>query len=177
MVRKNEVQYENEVSEDSADDSGSEQEIVEDMHDNDEVDESRMLPPHLRFNIHNEQTLHWTVVRHIRQKHPHMIINDFGKCNVFEENGIRIDKRTERSRYGYTNGCCDLMVLNAHKKYRGLCIELKTPKGGGRLTKHQLEWLCKMKANGYKVLISNDYLTITNELWKYAQGFKAVEYL
>ena len=76
----------------------------------------------------------------------------------------------ERWELGYAKGCCDLQIQNAHREYRGLCIELKTPKGFGELMPHQHDWLSGMNHDGYKILVSNDMFEIVELLFQYNQG-------
>ena len=73
-------------------------------------------------------------------------------------------QRIEGKMKGYQKGCCDLMILNNHMDYKGLCIELKNPKGTGIVSEEQLKWLNDMHLNGHKVLISNDYDEILKEI-------------
>ena len=76
----------------------------------------------------------------------------------------------ERWELGYEKGCCDLQIQNAHREYRGLRIELKSPKGFGELMPHQREWLSGMNDDGYKILVSNDMFEIVEFLFQYNQG-------
>ena len=61
----------------------------------------------------------------------------------------------------------DLLILNKTAKYDGFAIELKTPKGDGRLSDKQREYLAQLEELNYKTLISNDYDTIVIELTNY----------
>ena len=55
-----------------------------------------------------------------------------------------------------------------------MCIELKTPKGTGRVKEHQQEWLQDMHLNGHMVLVSNDYDEIVDAIRKYFEGVRFV---
>ena len=77
------------------------------------------------------------------------------------------EKRVACFRKGYTSGQPDLLILNGHKQYRGLAIELKTPKGNGRLSDNQQDYLANLQIAGWKTIISNDYDEIVTELIKY----------
>jgi hypothetical protein len=50
-----------------------------------------------------------------------------------------------------------------------MCIELKTPKGTGKLSDAQETFLQRMRANKFHVLISNDYDEIIHEIEVYAR--------
>ena len=50
-----------------------------------------------------------------------------------------------------------------------MCVELKTPKGTGRLSDAQDTFLQRMRTNKYHVLISNDYDEIIHEIEVYTR--------
>ena len=54
-------------------------------------------------------------------------------------------------------GSFDIIILNLHKWYRGLVIEVKTPQGNGNLSKRQSLMKKIYESNGFKTLISNSY--------------------
>ena len=66
------------------------------------------------------------------------------------ENQDTEDKRLDSYKKGYTRGQPDLMVLNYHKDYKGLCIEFKSPTNNYYVSEAQKEtkkkyvnkWLC-----------------------------------
>ena len=49
------------------------------------------------------------------------------------------DKRLDSYKKGYTRGQPDLMVLNYHKDYKGVCIEFKSPTNNYRVSEAQKE--------------------------------------
>ena len=51
----------------------------------------------------------------------------------------------------------DLMVLDHHKDYKGLCIEFKSPTNNYHISKAQYELMAKYSNNSYKFILSNDY--------------------
>lgn len=53
---------------------------------------------------------------------------------------------------GVKSGVPDLFLPIARGGFHGLFIELKT--GQGKPTEHQLEWLEKLKAQGYQTLVA-----------------------
>ena len=73
-------------------------------------------------------------------------------------------QRIEGTMKGYQKGCCDLMILNNHMDYKGMCIELKNLRGTWIVGEEQLKWLTDMHLNGHKVLLSNDYDEIRHEI-------------
>ena len=125
------------------------------------------------IDIDDERSLQIAVVKFIRRRYPNMKIIDSGGKQVFTDektNKVIFDDRLERWELGYEKGCCDLQIQNAHREYRGLCIELKSPKGFGELMPHQREWLSGMNDDGYKILVSNDMFEIVEFLFQYNQG-------
>ena len=122
-----------------------------------------------RFYINNETDLHTRVVSWIRKYHKDNIM--IAGLGEFQSTP---DLRIEGYRKGYTKGTCDLMILNNHVKYKGMGIEFKTPKGDGKLSEHQEEFLSQLQLNGYYILVSNDYDEIIEELRKYLEGVRLI---
>ena len=75
--------------------------------------------------------------------------------------------RVNSWKKGYTGGQPDIMVLNTHKYFNGLAIELKTPKGTGIISDNQQLFLDRLEDNNYKIIVSNDYTNIIMELHEY----------
>ena len=74
------------------------------------------------ITIGNETDLHYKVVDVIRKYYPDtMLVAGLG------ENQDTDDKRLDSYKKGYTRGQPDLMILDYHKDYKGLCIEFKSP--------------------------------------------------
>ena len=116
-----------------------------------------------QVNINTEHDLHKKVIAWIRRFYPQLIaIPGLGELQTTD--GARI----QAWQKGYIKGTCDIMILNNHKVHRGFCIELKTPKGSGKLSEAQEQFLQKMRANKFMVLVSNDYDEIIYEISKYA---------
>jgi len=114
------------------------------------------------INISTESDLHKRVVAWIRRFHPHLIaIPGLGELQTTDS------ARLEAWHKGYTRGTCDIMILNNHRDYRGMCIELKTPKGNGKLSDAQDTFLQRMLTNTFRVLISNDYDEIIHAIMIY----------
>ena len=76
---------------------------------------------------------------------------------------LRIDSYMK----GYKSGQPDILILNLHKIYSGMAIELKTPAGHGVLSTQQASYLDVLKNNNFLTIVSNDYDEIILEITKY----------
>lgn len=84
--------------------------------------------------IGNESDLHYKVVDVIRTFYPKsLLVAGLG------ENQDTSNKRLDSYKKGYMKGQPDLMVLNYHKDYKGLCIEFKSPTNIYRVSDEQKE--------------------------------------
>ena len=99
-----------------------------------------------------EKTLHYRVVNFIRKHYPNVII--IAGLGEFQTTGT---KKLEAWHKGYTKGQPDLLLLVPHRIFYGFCIELKSPNGGGKLSKDQSGLLEKFRGFGYSTLVSSDY--------------------
>ena len=98
--------------------------------------------------IGNETDLHYKVVDLIRKFHPDSIlVAGLGENQDTEDKGL--DSWSYKK--GYKRGQPDLMVLNYHKDFVGLCIEFKSPTNIYRVSEAQKgmkkryadnAWLC-----------------------------------
>ena len=68
---------------------------------------------------------------------------------------------------GYKSGQPDILILNLHKIYNGMAIELKTPSGQGILTQKQASYFDVLKNNNFLTIVSNGYDEIILEITKY----------
>ena len=75
-------------------------------------------PNNKMFKIENETDLHYKVVQLIRNYYPDSIL-----VAGLGENQDTEEKRLDSYKKGYTRGQPDLMILDFHKEYKGLCIE------------------------------------------------------
>ena len=117
--------------------------------------------------ISNEKELHYKVVDLIRNYYPDsLIVAELGENQDTEE------KRLDSYKKGYQRGQPDIMVLNYHKDYNGLCIELKSPTNNYEVSKSQLKMNEKYKNNNYAFILSNDYDKISKLLHKYMAGVR-----
>ena len=51
-------------------------------------------------------------------------------------------------------------------------MDFKNPNGKGKFSPAQIEWLSKMKENGYLLLVSNDYDRIIKYINEYCQDIR-----
>ena len=110
----------------------------------------------------NEDDLHKRVVAFIRRFYPDVImIPGLGEYQT------NTTIRTSCYNKGYSGGQPDILIINSHRYYQGLALELKSPTGKGRLTTKQRDYLNKLELSGYKCIISNDYEEIIVDLIKY----------
>ena len=120
------------------------------------------LPINKQIAIFNEKDLHYNVIKFIRNIfHEPIIITPLG------ENQITSEMRIDSYNKGYTKGAPDILLLNYHKHFNGLAIELKTPKGDGELSDYQEIFLSRLNDNNYKIIVSNDFTDIIMELIEY----------
>ena len=113
------------------------------------------------FKTENEEDLHCKVVQLIRNFYPNVIM-----VPGLGENQDTPDKRINSWKKGYTKGQPDLMILDYHKDYKGLCIEFKSPTYN-YISEAQLKMKEKYCDNDYAFILSNDYDKITNLIHKY----------
>ena len=117
--------------------------------------------------ISNEKELHYKVVNLIRNYYPDaMLVAGLGENQDTEE------KRLDSYKKGYQRGQPDLMILNYHKDYQGLCIEFKSPTNNYEISESQLKMKDKYKQNNYTYILSNDYDYICKKIHKYMVGVR-----
>ena len=88
------------------------------------------------------------------------------------ENQDTEEKRLDSYKKGYQRGTPDLMILNYHKDYQGLCIEFKSPTNNYEVSESQLKMKEKYKKNNYAYILSNDYDKICKLIHKYMTGVR-----
>ena len=117
--------------------------------------------------ISNEKELHYKVVQLIRNYYPDsLLVAGLG------ENQDTEDKRLDSYKKGYQRGTPDIMVLNYHKDYNGLCIEFKSPTNNYEVSESQLKMKEKYFKNNYAFILSNHYDKISKLLHKYMAGVR-----
>ena len=121
----------------------------------------------LTFNIQSEYDLQKKVVNYIRNHHAKALLNA-----SLGENQITDSMRLKSYNMGYQKGSPDLIIQNLHKDYSGFVIEFKNPKGNGKLSEYQKVMLQEYKNNNFKVLVSNDYDEILEEIIRYFDGVR-----
>ena len=123
---------------------------------------STKLPIHNQLSIMNEKDLHYNIIKFIRNNIPDcLIIPGLG------ENQISSNMRTDSYNKGYQSGQPDILLLNYHKYFNGLAIELKTPKGKGIINENQQIFLNRLYDNNYKIIASNDFTDIILQILEY----------
>ena len=114
--------------------------------------------------LRNETDLHNKVVQAIRRFYPQaVLVAGLGELQDTS------DKRIEAWKKGYTAGQPDILILNHHAKWNGFALELKNPKGTGKLSDKQANCLETYKMAGFKTLVSDCYDTILLEIFEYMQ--------
>ena len=117
--------------------------------------------------ISNEKELHYKVVNLIRNYYPDAIL-----VAGLGENQDTEDKRLDSYKKGYQRGQPDLMILDYHRDYKGLCIEFKSPTNNYEVSESQLKMKEKYKKNNYDFILSNDYDSISKKIHKYMVGVR-----
>ena len=124
-------------------------------------------PNNKMFKIENEMDLHTKVVELARNFYPDaLLVPGLG------ENQDTSEKRINSWKKGYQRGKPDLMVLNNHRDFKGLCIEFKSPTNNYCVTESQLKMKEKYKNNGFAFILSNDYDKISKLVHKYFAGVR-----
>ena len=116
----------------------------------------------LSFKIENKTDLHVKVVSFLKKRYPHSLLTV-----TLGENQDTVHKRIDSFKKGYLRGSPDLIINNLHKHYTGFCIEFKNPKGNGVLSSDQSMILLQYQNNGFKILVSNDYDQIIEQIIEY----------
>ena len=124
-------------------------------------------PNNKMFKIENEMDLHTKVVELIRNFYPDSIL-----VPGLGENQDTSEKRINSWKKGYMRGQPDLMVLNYHNYYKGLCIEFKSPTNNYNISEDQLKMKKKYRDNNYAFILSNDYDKISKLIHKYMAGVR-----
>ena len=119
------------------------------------------------FKIESEFDLHTKVVSFIRRFFPYSIlVAGLGELQDTES------KRIDSYRKGYQKGQPDIILLNQHKVYNGLCIEFKTPLGLGKVLDSQKQQLNAYERNKFKIILSNDYDSIITQIIDYMKDVR-----
>ena len=116
------------------------------------------------LSLRNESDLHHKVVQAIRRFWPHaLLVAGLGELQDTPE------KRIGAWRCGYMAGQPDILLLNAHKSHNGFALELKNPKGTGKLSEKQVSVLEKYRSAGFLAVCSDEYDVILLQLFRYMQ--------
>ena len=121
----------------------------------------------LTLKIENETDLHVKVVSFLKKRYPRSLFTV-----TLGENQDTVHKRIDSFKKGYLRGSPDLIINNLHKHYTGFCIEFKNPKGNGVLSPDQSMIQQQYHNNGFKILVSNDYDQIIEQIIEYFRNVR-----
>jgi len=113
----------------------------------------------LTFNLQSEADLQKAIVNYLRTRYPNVYV--LASLGELQDTG---EKRIESYQKGYNKGSPDLIIFFRNKKYNGLTIEFKSPKGNGVLTPEQNQRLLQLKEQRFDVLVSNNIFEITEKI-------------
>ena len=111
---------------------------------------------------HKYNDFHIKVVSFLKKRYPNSIFTA-----TLGENQDTSKKRIESHKKGYLRGSPELIINNLHKHYTGFAIEFKNPKGIGVLSYDQSKMLRQYENNGFKILVSNEYDYMIEQLIEY----------
>jgi hypothetical protein len=124
--------------------------------------QSRKPQAKLQLCLINEFDLHAKIIDFVRRFHPEAnIVAGLRELQDSEE------KRIKSWRLGYQKGQCDILLLNKHKKWTGVALELKSPTGWGVVSTDQKKFLERLEGAGYKTLVSCDYDEVIVQIGEY----------
>ena len=112
--------------------------------------------------LRNESDLHYKVVDFLRRFFPHALLS----AGLGELQDTR-SKRLDAWKKGYQSGTPDILIHNYHARYNGFAIELKNPRGTGRLSEKQFDCLAQFQTAKFQTLVSDDYDRIVLEIVNY----------
>ena len=98
----------------------------------------------------------------LKKRYPHSLFTV-----TLVENEDTVHKRIDSFKKGYLHGSPDLIINNLHKHYTGFFIEFKSPNSRGVLPPDQTMILLQYKNNGFRILVSNDYGHIIEQVIEY----------
>ena len=116
----------------------------------------------LCFKIMDERDLHIKVISYIRNNHPNAVL-----CAGLGELQDSSTKRIEAYKKGCMKGQFDITILNKHKNYNFLAVELKSTTGLGLLSIQQRNMADIYKLNNGQVFTSNNYDEIILTIHEY----------
>ena len=117
--------------------------------------------------IGNETDLHYKVVQLIGNYYPDSIL-----VAGLGENQDTEEKRLDSYKKGYQRGQPDLMILDYHREYKGLCFEFKSPTNNYCVSESQIKMKERYRNNDYAFILSNDYDKISKLIHKYMAGVR-----
>ena len=82
------------------------------------------------------------LVQYIRRFYPEaVVVTGLGELQV------TLARRVNSWKKGYQKGKPDIMIMNYHNQYSGLCIEFKSPTNTYQISKAQKEMKSRYKQN------------------------------
>ena len=135
-----------------------------------------MINQNHTINLNNETQLHYKVVD-FTHKNKNTNFPDARLLISLGELQNTSESRIDAWNKGYIKGVSDIIINNYHLKYSQLIIELKNPRGTGTLSDAQENYLSSMVLNDAKIIVSNDYDYIVNELYEYFKDVRVMCHL
>ena len=117
--------------------------------------------------IVNQTQLHYKLVDLIRTFYPNTIL-----VAGLGENQDTEDKRLDSYKKGCMRGQPDLMVLDYHKDFDGLCVEFKSPTNIYRVLDAQKDMKKRYVDNGYVYILSYNYDKVSKAVHEYMRGIR-----
>ncbi len=72
---------------------------------------------------------------------------------------------------GYQKGSPDLLIFHRNRKFDGLAIEFKSPKGG-KISDEQNKVLKALEENRWDIMVSNDLFDIIERICKHMNQYQ-----
>ena len=89
------------------------------------------VKPKIFFNCQTENDLQQAIVNYLRVKYPSLYFTaNIGELQDTDQ------KRIKSYLMGYQKGSPDLFIFHRNRKFDGLAIEFKTPKGTGKIKRY-----------------------------------------
>jgi hypothetical protein len=108
----------------------------------------------------SESDLQLHVVKFLKKK-------NLPYCSTLGEILTTDTLRINAVRSGYSIGIPDLMIYKSTSDFNGLAIELKAPRFPSDVSEVQSRWHQVLIDQGWRVLVSNDFVEIIEEIILY----------
>jgi prophage antirepressor-like protein len=124
-----------------------------------------LRPAFIRTNhqlvITDERSLQHEVINFLRKREDKYHLKIVVPLGELQDT---INKRLESSKMGYEKGQPDIIINNPSIHHNGMIIELKSPKGNGKLSDSQIEVINRYRDDGYRIIVSNDLTEVVEKL-------------